>query len=255
MARALRAVTVERGVDPRDLSLIAFGGSGPVHACDLGAALGMRRVVVPPLSGVFTAVGMLESDVERPFVRAFPGDLEMLLSGAAVEILRELEAAARAALAAEGFDDGEVQLEVDLRFEGQDSELVLPLDRSALNPGGLAELAERFRAEYRRLYAYDSDEAVEVVNLRATGRGRRAETLDRAHARLGLATESSDATTRSVWIDESGEARRVPVVGRGALVSPFIGPLIVEAYDTTVVVPPGWRGSIDPLGNLLLEPT
>jgi N-methylhydantoinase A len=154
MARALRAVTVERGVDPRDQSLIAFGGSGPVHACDLAAALGIRRVVVPPLSGVFTAVGMLESDVELPFVRAFPGNLETLGSPAAAGLLGQLEADARVALNAEGFGGtGQVLFEVDLRFEGQDSELILPLDRTAITSSGLAELAERFRAEYRRLYA------------------------------------------------------------------------------------------------------
>jgi N-methylhydantoinase A len=254
MARALRAVTVERGVDPRDQSLIAFGGSGPVHACDLAAALGIRRVIVPPLSGVFTAVGMLESDVELPFVRAFPGGLDQLGSPAAAGILGQLEADARAALKAEGFSgSGEVLFEVDLRFEGQDSELNLPLDRTALTSSGLAELAERFRAEYRRLYAYESDEPVEVVNLRALARGMRDKVLDRAHARLGLISETAEAAVRSAWMDDA--AIDVPVVARAAIGSAFEGPLIIEAYDTTVIVPPGWRGNPDTLGNLILEPT
>jgi N-methylhydantoinase A len=254
MARALRAVTVERGLDPRDHSLIAFGGSGPVHACDLAAALGIRRVIVPPLSGVFTAVGMLESDVERPFVRAFPGDLQTLRSAGAAEVLGELEADARAALAAEGFRDGEVHFEADLRFEGQDSELILPLERATLTASGLAELAEGFRAEYRRLYAYESDEPVEVVNLRALARGVRAKVLDRRHARLGLAARTAGAAARAAWIDDSGAALRVPVLERTLLEATFTGPLIIEAYDTTVIVPPGWRGRADPLGNLILEP-
>jgi N-methylhydantoinase A len=253
MARALRAVTVERGVDPRDQSLIAFGGSGPVHACDLAAALGIRRVIVPPLSGVFTAVGMLESDVELPFVRAFPGDLEILLSAEAGTLLGELEADARTALAAEGFDHGEVHFEVDLRFEGQDSELVLPLYRTALTSSSLADLAKQFRAEYRRLYAYESDEPVEVVNLRALARGVRDKVLDRAHARLGLASETSAAAARSAWLDNA--AMIVPVVSRAVLAGSFEGPLIIEAYDTTVIVPAGWRGNTDKLGNLILEPT
>ena len=247
MARALRSVTVERGVDPRDLSLIAFGGSGPVHACDLAALLGIRKVIVPPLSGVFTAVGMLESDVERPFVRAFPGDLDSLRSPGARQALAELEGQARAALAAEGFDDGKIELEVDLRFEGQDSELILPLCDAA-------ELAERFRAEYRRLYAYDSDEPLEVVNLRATGRGVRAKALDRAQAHLGLASGTAAASTREALIDEGCGPQTVPVVARSALGPSFEGPLIVEAYDTTIVVPPAWRGIVDPHGNLLLQP-
>jgi N-methylhydantoinase A len=196
---------------------------------------------------------MLESDVERPFVRAFPGDLDMLLCAAAGQSLDELGTEARAALAAEGFENGEVHLEVDLRFEGQDSELVLPLDRAALTSSGLAALAEKFRAEYRRLYAYESDEPVEVVNLRATGRGVRAKALDMTQARLGLTSEASEAATRSAWMDD-GAALRVPVFSRAILESPFEGPLIVEAYDTTVIVPPGWRGGVDPRGNLILEP-
>src|SRR5690606_25486110 len=121
---------------------------------------------------------------------------------------------------------GEVRLEVDLRFEGQDSELILPLERTALHASGLAALAESFGAEYRRLYAYDSDEPVEVVNLRATGRGVRAKALDRAHAQLGLAAETCNAATRDAWMD--GDAPlRVPVVGRAALAPTFEGPLIV----------------------------
>jgi N-methylhydantoinase A len=245
-------VTVERGVDPRDLTLIAFGGGGPAHACDLATSLGVRRVIVPPLSGVFTAVGMLESDVERSFVRAFPGGLESLGSPAASDLLEQLAAQATAALAAEGFGDGgEIRFEVDLRFEAQDSELILPLDRSALTEPGLTDLSARFRAEYARLYAYDSDEPLEVVNLRATARGIRAKALDGLHARLGLAPESAAAASRSARVDD-GAAISVPVVSRSALPPRFEGPLIIEAYDTTVVVPPGWRGRTD-RGNLILE--
>ncbi len=149
-------------------------------------------------------------------------------------------------------DRGEVLFEADLRFEGQDSELVLALDLTALTTAGLADLAETFRAEYRRLYAYESDEPLEVVNLRARARGRRAKLLDQAHAQLGLAAATTDASARSAWMEDA--AIHVPVVGRADLGATFAGPLIVEAYDTTVVVPSGWRGHADPLGNLILEP-
>jgi N-methylhydantoinase A len=123
-----------------------------------------------------------------------------------------------------------------------------------LTERGLAGLAEKFRDEYRRLYAYESDEPLEVVNLRATARGVRAKALEMAHARLGLVSETAGTAARSAWMDDSGIALRVPVFSRAMLESPFVGPLIVEAYDTTVVVPPGWRGRADPLGNLILEP-
>jgi N-methylhydantoinase A len=143
MARALRAVTVERGLDPRDHALIAFGGSGPVHACELADMLAVRRILVPDLPGVFTAVGMLTSDVERHFVRAFPAPLEALGGAAARGVLAELRAEAEEALAAEGYGaaDAVVGFEVDLRFAGQDSELSRPFDAADRSAPALAAIA------------------------------------------------------------------------------------------------------------------
>jgi N-methylhydantoinase A len=246
MVRAIRAVTVERGVDPRDFTLIAFGGSGPVHACDLAEALGVTRVLVPPMPGVFTAVGMLAADVELPFVAAFTGLLDVLAGDAARARLAALADEARTALAAEGFtgDAALIEPAVDLRYEGQDSELTLALDADP------ATLEARFRADYDRLFAYASDEPLEVVNLRVTARGRRAARSDPRGGEVPRAAEA--AGERAVAFDPAAPVI-TRVIDRSGLPAAFGGPLIIASYDSTVVIPPGWRGTVDKAGSILLE--
>jgi N-methylhydantoinase A len=246
MVRAIRAVTVERGVDPRDFTLIAFGGSGPVHACDLAEALGVTRVLVPPMPGVFTAVGMLAADVELPFVAAFTGLLDVLAGDAARARLAALADEARTALAAEGFtgDAALIEPAVDIRYEGQDSELTLALDADA------AILEARFRAEYDRLFAYASDEPLEIVNLRVTARGRRAARSDPTGGEVPRAAVA--AAERAVAFDPVAPVI-TRVIDRSGLPAAFSGPLIIASYDSTIVVPPGWRGAVDAAGSILLE--
>jgi N-methylhydantoinase A len=246
MVRAIRAVTVERGVDPRDFTLVAFGGSGPVHACDLAAALGITRVLVPPMPGVFTAVGMLAADVELPFVAAFTGPLEAITGDAAQARLAELGDESRRALAAEGFtgDAARIEPAIDLRYEGQDSELTLALDADP------AALEARFRAEYDRLFAYASDEPLELVNLRVTARGRRSARRDPG---AGTAPAAVRPLGRRAVRFDPATPTPTPVIDRSALPAGFPGPLVVASYDSTIVVPPGWHGSIDAAGSILLE--
>ncbi len=246
MVRAIRAVTVERGVDPRDFTLVAFGGSGPVHACDLAEALGVTRVLVPPMPGVFTAVGMLAADVELPFVDAFTGPLDSIAGEAAQVRLAALAEEATSALAAEGFtgDAALVEPAIDLRYEGQDSELTLALDADP------ATLEARFRAEYDRLFAYASDEPLEIVNLRVTARGRRTA---RSDPRAGDAPRAAmPAGERLVAFDPAAPVV-TPVIDRSTLPVAFGGPLIIASYDSTIVVPPGWQGAVDAAGSILLE--
>ena len=169
-------------------------------------------------------------------------------------MLDELALEADGALAAEGIDgtDRTVQFEVDLRFAGQDSELSLPFDRASLTTTGIADLATRFRAEYMRLFAYDSDEPLEVVNVRALARGARPAEVDRRQARIGT-NKPAEPGAREAWFE--GRAIRTAVIAREHLdPTPFAGPLIIEAYDTTIVVPPTWQGRLDDFGSIVLEP-
>jgi len=255
MARAIRSVTIERGRDPRDFTLVAFGGSGPAHACDVAAALDIRRVLVPVAPGVFTAVGMLASDVTHHFVRAAGGALEDTATlGRARTALDELSAEALTTLAGEGYPGERVEIEAlaDLRYAGQASELVIPIAGGRLEGARLGDLRDAFDREYAATYGYASDEPLELVNVRVVATGRREHRLDFRHVRIVGAHEAV-AQRRAVHWERSAPAVATPVVARAAIArEPQPGPLIIEEYDSTVVVPPGATVSRDAFDNLVL---
>jgi N-methylhydantoinase A len=251
MARAIRAVTIERGRDPRDSTLVAFGGSGPVHAVDVARALEIRRVLVPIAPGVFTAVGMLASDLQHHFVRAHAGSLSTLDREAANGALAEMAREARATLAAEGYGDEAVALELqaDLRYEGQGSELTVPLAGETLEATSLEALARAFRKEYATSYGYATDEDIEMVNLRLVATGVRAGRLD--FRALEVADRPARPGRRAVVFARGARPADTPVYARDA-VRRLAGPAIVESYDSTVVVPPGCEATVDACANLVI---
>ncbi len=252
MARAIRAVTVERGLDPRAFTLVAFGGGGPVHAADLAAMLGIRRVLLPSFPGVFTALGMLTGDVQLEFARAVAAPLDGLDLEQAIAVIEALRQEAASALAAEGFADDRqrVTFEADIRFAGQDSELAIPFSGARL---GLADLCAGFLAAYEKLFQYTADDPLELVNLRAIGRGIRAGRLDLAvSARTRRARPGGGQ--RMVLFERAQGVLPVPVIDRDALAgSRLEGPLIIESLDTTIVAPPGATLAADAAGNLMME--
>jgi len=255
MARAIRAVTVERGLDPRDFALAAFCGGGPVHAADLAAMLGIRRVILPSFPGVFTAFGLLAGDVQLEFVRALAVRLDALDLDRANAILRELAGEAAEALVAEGYAGArqEIRGEADLRFAGQDSELTVPLAGVRLGEEDVALLRSEFLAVYRQQFQYTTEDPVEVVNLRAIGRGLRSgrlalgQTVVRQQERLRRGG-------RRVLFDRAAGPISVPVLERAALGEGRLqGPLIIESLDTTIVVPPRATLAVDARGGLVME--
>jgi N-methylhydantoinase A len=251
MARAIRAVTIERGRDPRDFTLVAFGGSGPVHAADVAAALDIRNILVPVAPGVFTAVGMLASDVEHHSVRAVGGLLAAPSTRErATARLEELHRDARALLAKEGYADADVRLagQADLRYAGQASELTIPLSERGLDDPGA--LRDAFQREYTVTYGYASDEDLELVNVRCIATGVREHRLD-FRAVTVAASGGSVASRRMVHFTRGAAAVETPVVARDAIgETPTSGPLIVESYDSTITVPPEATIARDRFGNL-----
>jgi N-methylhydantoinase A len=258
MARAIRAVTIERGRDPRDFILVAFGGSGPVHACDVAIALDVRRVLVPVSPGVFTAVGMLATDVQHHFVRAAGGLLEdeaaRRRAGSRLEtMVRE----ARDVLAAEGYGPEQVRIETqaDLRYAGQASELVIPVPGGGLDRAQAGALREAFTREYTATYGHATDEPLEIVNVRVVATGLRQHRLDLRDVTVG--GEPPARRRRPVHFRRGGPAVDTPVLARAAIgTAPTPGPLIVEEYDATTVVPAGALVQRVGSGHLLitLEP-
>ncbi len=254
MARAIRAVTVERGVDPRTFTLAAFGGSGPVHACDLARMLGIRHIILPNLAGVFTAAGMLAGDVERQLVRPLPAPLEEGLRSRIQTALDALAAEVRTALVEEGFEPHQVTIErqVDLRFENQDTELGITVE-ARLAPDFAAPLRDRFLEAYERVYEYRAPDRVEVVAVRVVGKGHRSGKLDLARYSTRRGTGSEAGSERLVLFEKEAGFIPTPVIDRAALPGEARGPLIVESLDTTAVIPPGAVVRADEAGNLHIE--
>jgi N-methylhydantoinase A len=253
MGRAVRAVTVERGRDPRDLSLVAMGGNGGIHAIDLARQLGIRRVIVPPLSGVFSAVGMLAADVEHTHLKTILVPLDDIATSDLACSMDELKGEILARLAREGYSSERVELiwQADLRHEGQATELTVPFP-----PGSNAQLLmrERFLAEYLKTYGYRDETAIELVKIRLIGRGLRARRLDFAAMTVTERPAANGAKNRAVSFGRGQNLTETPIVPRRSIDrKPLTGPLIIDEFDATIVVPPDatvWR---DDVGNIVME--
>lgn len=256
MMRAIRAVSIERGRDPRDYTLCAFGGNGPVFACTMAKELGMRRVLVPPSPGLFSAFGLLYAEVEHHYGRSFRRLLRSLdldlLNGAWDAMVQE----ARAELEAEGFAGTRVAIRrlASLHYQGQTFDLTVPAPAGALGPAEVAAIEEAFGREHERTYGHRAgeDEPVELTELRVSARGI-AERAATPH-RPDLASPGTDAPgVRAAYFGSKVGWLDTPVLARADLAAPRQGPCIIEEYDATCVVPPGAHASLDAIGSILIE--
>ena len=252
--RALRQVSTERGRDPREFTLVAFGGAGPIHAAGLASELAIRSVVIPPLPGLFSAMGLLFSGIEHHAVRSCLLSRQELSADALEAVQAELRRDLLHTFAGEGHTEDEVALRysADVRFRGQTSEINVPVASGSWGPAELAALQEAFADEHERLYGHrsDPDNPVEVVTMRAIGRAGVAEMSDRLRPAAATAGESRD---RSAWFGPSAGSIDTPVCRREDLKHGARGPLLIDEYDTTIVVPPGLRARIDDHLNVHIE--
>ncbi len=230
MERAIRVVSVERGHDPRRFALVAFGGCGGLHACEIAAELGVSAVLVPAAAGVLSALGMLLADPVRDFAAgalARP-DLEALF--------QRLEASARREM-----PKALLSRSADIRYAGQSYELNVPWRPH--------DPAAPFHRAHRQVYGYcDRQRPVEVVTLRVRARVRLA--ARRIPPAMGQG--SPQRSLRSVFV--AGRWRRIPVLNRAAVpLKPTAGPALVADYGATTLIPPGWRFRRDARAALLIE--
>jgi len=257
MIRAIKAVSSERGRDPREYTLFAFGGNGPVFAAGMARALEMRRILIPPAPGLFSSFGLLYSDVEHHYVRTWRRPVRQVDAAELNQVWGRMEAEVLAQLKAEGFTGAAVRVRrsADCRYQGQSFELTIPLGAGPLDAAGLAALDEAFGREHERVYGHRAgpEEPVEIVNLRVVGQGIPAEPRVPAGVRLDRGVAVGPATRRRVYFGPEEGWRETPILGRGDLAAPRVGPCIVEEYDATCVVPPGVKASLDGHGNIALE--
>ena len=252
IARAVRAVTVERGRDPRDFTIIAFGGNGPLLAAEMARSLEIGSVLVPLAPGVFSAIGLLEADVEHHLVKTFNRSLDGLVDGDLARELSALAAEARDLMLAEGHTQQlEAASAVDARYAGQSFELTVPVPHLDA-PGLAAAIAEDFGREHERTYGHRAPrDPIQIVNLRAVAR------VPQAAERRAIrpATEPNpNQTQRLAYFGPRLGRLATPVIDRFDLrKEPRSGPLLIEEYDATTLVPPGCVAELDALGNIIIR--
>ncbi len=259
MADEVRVVAAKRGVDAQDFTLLPFGGAGAVHAASVAAELGIRRILVPRQPGAFSALGLLCTDVVHDYVRSALQPLARVAPARAEAIFAELEARAASEIEAEGLDPAAAafERELDLRYAGQGYELRVPLDglgAPALDPPAMAAARDRFDERHRRIHGHAAREKeVEVVSYRLRARVE-VPKYEPAPAPMPAGLGGASKGRRDVFFDgETGidtavyDRDRLPVGAR------IDGPAIVEQFDATAVVPPGWAAAVDPLLNLIVE--
>ncbi len=248
MARAVKAVTTYRGRDPRDFALLAFGGNGPIFAAALAESLGMRHVVIPAAAGVFSALGLLEAEETWHLSRTIFEVSAALDPDDLAARYRELEGGLVEELAAQGAAEATITWGADVRYAGQGYDLAVPVARSG-TPGALIDgLRDAFHATHRKAYGHaaESDE-IELVNVRVTGRLSRAGSISRATTAI-----ARPAASRTIWLGPRLGRLVAPIVGRDDLRDPVVGPILVEEFDTTTVVPPGWTARLDDQHSIVM---
>jgi N-methylhydantoinase A len=257
MAGALRVISVQRGHDPREFALVAFGGAGPLHANAVARLMGSFPVIVPPSPGLLCALGDLVADFRSEFARTLIRLVDEATPQEILGFLGELEERARAWLDAEGIpvDRRRVDFAADMRYHGQGYEIAVELTPAELRAGRLEVLEDRFNALHEQLYGFRMpDTASEIVNLRAVALGERAKP-ELPEADPGGA-DAAGAVADEGEIVFEGERRTTPVYDRARLAPgmAFAGPAIVTEFDSTTVVLPGHRAEVDRFHNILITP-
>ena len=257
MERAVRAISLERGFDPREFTLVAFGGAGPQHACELAEGLGISRVLVPTTPGALSAYGVAIADIAKDYSQTVLYAQEQVTAERLREGFAGLRARALAELRDEGVPRRRIRLQplLDVRYVGQSYELTVDCPR--LGASVAASAARAFHAAHAQRFGYaDARAPIEVVNLRLKAVGLSAVEQPGA-APPGADAGAGDALVAEDTVVFADGPRRTPFLRRSALAEGAViaGPAVVLQMDATTVVPPGWNAAVDAHGNLIITRT
>ena len=256
MIRAIKAVSTERGRNPQNYSLFAFGGNGPLFASGMADAIGIKQVIVPPSPGLFSSFGLLYADVEHHYSRTFrrlltdadPQELTAAWEGLAKEAIDELNK--------EGFSDASAVVErsASLHYKGQIYELSVPAPSGNFDAKKLAELSESFGQEHEIVYGHRAgpEEPVELVNIAVIGRGipDSSRVPEKLYAEEAL--KPFDRNRKAYFGKDHGWVE-TPILGRDDLQKKYSGPVIIEEYDATCLIPPKAEAHLDSFGNIVID--
>jgi N-methylhydantoinase A len=255
MERAIRRISVERGYDPRLFTLVAFGGAGPLHACEMAANLQIGRVLIPPVPGVLSAFGMLAAaptrDYSQTVMRQVDGGYESLEVWLAA-VFSELEKRAVSEMTADGFPPEMVILQpaLDMRYSGQSHELTVTLPEAEPYETVLG----LFHAAHTQRYGYQQpQEQVEIVTVRLTAVANSQPPRFEPEPLSPSQAERAIIGRKQIWFDQ--QPLETSQYDRGQLRpgDEFWGPAVIYQYDTTTVIPPGWRVGVDAFRNLVVQ--
>lgn len=254
MVRSMRVISVHRGYDLRDFTLLAFGGAGPLQGVELARELGTPRVMIPPYPGVTSAYGMLAADVRRDYAQTFLASLTELNPDRLNELYKHLEHQAGKELAAEGFSENEMQFTriADFRYQGQSYEITMQVPLGRLINSDLKLLRQSFHQAHNQLYGYSSKEApVEIVTLRLVALGLLPSPAPGA-PRKGSSRAVAGMTRPVVF---NSEQIQTPVFDREQIMSGDVitGPAVIEQRDSTTLLWPENKARCDEWGNLIIE--
>ena len=251
MERAIRVVSVQRGFDPREFALLAFGGAGGLHACDLASSLDIDTVLIPEHSGVLSALGMLLADVVKDYSTSILQLSHILNDDRLRERLSELSGQARADLISEGFAENAIQLapSIALRYKGQAFEIDVPFSHETM---ALSSLRSDFHQHHARLYGYSNpSRATEAVQLRLRASGRTEKPSIHIVSAAGIvALPAPEALRKTIFTDRP---LPTPIFHRARLTPGMTGdgPTMIVSGESTNIIPPNWTWRIDGAGTLI----
>ena len=257
MIRAIRAVSSERGRDPRRYAMVPFGGNGPLFAAGMARELQMKQIVVPPSPGLFSSFGLLYADVEHHYSRTVQRVVREMEPSSLTDVWKTLEDQAREQLKIDGFSDDQMRFRrsANMHYKGQIFELTVFAPNGDFDLEKIAELEEAFGQEHERTYGHRAgpEEPVELVNAQLIGMGipdcpRIPEkvTAERRGPTGALPNRNAYFGPATGWLDTT-------VIHRADLTEPRSGPCIVEEYDATCLIPPGAKAHLDEYGSIIID--